>query len=114
MADPRSGRARETPAGIVGDPSHVVGVAAFDEENEEFVLDDTSARPITIDAGRLRYARRSNAAVAHRMLRVNGARSAVDPVRAAIEGAVAGTPASELPVRVIRVPGASAAPLSGL
>lgn len=78
------------PGPLVAGQPHVVGVASFDEDADEFELDDASMCPIAIDAPRLRHARRANPGLAHRMLRVDGHVRVADLRRASIEGILLG------------------------
>ena len=64
---------------------HVVGVTRFDEEAEEFELDDRSAAPHTLDAGRFRLARHSITSLQHRFLTISPVRAGIDPRRMVLD-----------------------------
>jgi hypothetical protein len=63
----------------------LVGVLRFDEEAEEFELDDAAERPIPIDAARLRLARSEVEGARNRMIELVKQPSGGDTARAAME-----------------------------
>ncbi len=66
---------------------HVVAVTAFDEDAEEFEIDDRAAAPVHLDAGRFRLARHSITSLQHRFMTIE-APSSVGNLRGAVLDAI--------------------------
>lgn len=94
------------PAELQGALAHVVGVTGFDEDTDEFELDDRASHPIPLDAIRFGIARRANPGLGHRMVRFEAPRRLLPLRKAVFEGLLTGAVAHlRPPLRNMGVPG---------